>query len=327
MKASPILLVLGTTLLPACGNKNPTFEEMVEIQRKELAPLVDQHRAAGGAMITALRTAAAEARSTTKVAKREPLPAPVVIANDDLVAAHLLLANIEWLANERWVNEAQIQIRPEVPIERLDQLLTTGLYDRTGNHDAPIVEQALTQLTSLQHVAFVRVHEYQPPKLAEGNRFEGGVAEGDVLVFALPAHAREGAFPFEARQGETAKVARRSAEADLRGTFDDEVRRTIRAELVAFLANRPGPAAPGAAAAAEQAGFRDRIQMALAEAMVLGIKDVALENSLGGPIVTLYAESPATIAPQGTVRSDVTALVTKILGRGAEIRVVAATPR
>ncbi len=322
------LLILLWMSSVACGRKKPSLEEMQQLQRQELASIVREHQAAAKSMLAALRAAAADAKAAPAVVVREPLPAPVPVVKDDCEAAGVLLANVEWLAHDRWVNDAKVQLWPELKLEKLDKLLATGLFEMSGSVDAASVERSLTALAALQYVAVVRLREYLPPRLGSDARFAGGAATGDVIVFALPSRTRAGAFPFAARQRDTAHIRKGArAEQELEASFASDVKDAIRGELVAFLAGKPGPATPGVAAGAETAGFRDRLKLELTLAMVMGIVDVELAAGEQGPLVTIRAESPATLAPRGNVREDVRAIVTKVLGRDAEIRVVAAPPR
>src|SRR5262245_6938842 len=91
-----------------CKRKLPTMEEMKEANRKELAPVLEKHRAAATAKIEALKAVAADAQAAAPVAVREPAAVSLAVPPE---ATGLVLANLEWAAASNGMNEAKLRVK------------------------------------------------------------------------------------------------------------------------------------------------------------------------------------------------------------------------
>ena len=323
------LVALGVAVaFGACKNKLPTFEEMQEARRKELGPIIERHKAPSTAKLDALRAIAKDAPAAPPVETREPATTFAISDTRYPEEEGVLVANLEELVAFDGTNTAPVTLRPGLSVAGLQGVLGGNAGD-VGNPPASIDAQ-LGVLEKLRHVALVRVRSYQPPRPAEAGRFEGGRAVGDVLVYEIDARKRVGAFPFEILQGTEATVGRGTVEADLAQSFASSFEFRLRGELAAFAAGKPGPATPGAGAAEDTAAFATKIRLELGtEYLMAGVERVDIvDGDDGRPIVTIQAETPAQLSSRdGSALPGVRALVKKILGTEAEVRITASQPR
>src|SRR5262245_20256475 len=106
------LVALGIVVAAgACKEKLPTFEEMQEARRKELAPIIERHRAAATAKIDALRAIAKDAQAAPAVDARDPASAFTISDTRYPEEEGVLVANLEELVAFDGTNTAQLQLR------------------------------------------------------------------------------------------------------------------------------------------------------------------------------------------------------------------------
>ncbi|MBX5482798.1 MAG: hypothetical protein IRZ16_13300 [Myxococcaceae bacterium] len=317
---SLIPVVVALTVLPGCKPKYPTVEEMAEQRRQKFAAILDAHRAASTAQLKALHAIAREALAAPPVTAFEPPSGPV----DEALT---LLRNVEVLAG------ADHSAKLELPRETdglncavLEQALNTPGY----NDDISFsLENHLKRLEALRFVALVRVRDYTPPKVVmAGQRFEGGRASGDVLVYALDSRQRVGAFPFEIFQNDHVSV-RGKTEVDIQreldSNFASDVQIKVKRAFGDFIDHKVPSTAPGVAQAQESARWENKVELAILETGLLGgVEKVEVDPAAGErPAVIVHAKYPDALRMKdGSARSEVTEAVKKVLGREAVIRIV-----
>ena len=335
------LLMIGLVILlcGACQEKTAAQREallgpggkgrMPTPQERQV--VVDKHREAATAMLKRLRAIGQEAMAAGPVQAREPttVAGPLQITLLDNVSFkvgdQVLLANAELLASDTfWTNTAKVKLNgPATFARKLEEAMQRGWDGPMDTADS--VEQRFTAWTGLQYAFIVRVRDYQPPKMATGERFEAGRASGDVLLYDLATGKRAGGFPFEAGQSDEASVRGKSVQADLVSSFVIGLEFTLKAEAAAYLAGKPGPASPGAAAQHDQEKFADKIRNAIAvETLGSGIEHIEITAAAGKITVTIHADNPLGLADRdGKVAPAIVDKVRQILGADADVKAVA----
>jgi hypothetical protein len=330
----PVLLaVLALPLtLTGCGERNPTYEEMIEINRKALAPILDKHRAAVTAKLDAIKAVAKEAKAAPIVQAREPMAETATIPGSSYEAlkAGVLLANADW-ADFEGTDETPIDLDTRLPIGKIQSALASG--ELPSSYSIQGLEEQFGVLAGIRQAALIRVHRYAKPQPSIGakgeRRFVGGKAYGDVQVYDLATGKRIGAFPFEIGQSDSASITSKDEESiqrELELSFARGVDYDLREELAAFAAGKEGPATPGAAEKASLKTFANKIKGGIIESHGFAFpKRVDIEEEAGVITVTIHAGDPIYIADKrGITRPEVKAMVEKILGSEAVVKVVKA---
>jgi hypothetical protein len=325
-------VIAALALVVGCKKSAPSVEQMREQRRTELAVIVDKHRAPFVKMLAAFRAVAVDAAPLPPVTAREPvagsLPVPELTGTDlkdTLAKAGVVVASASWFADDKPTVGEQLRLDPGIT-SGLAKLVETGTFNIDSESAARIDERFAT-VERVHHVAVTRVHEYQPPRLDAERRFQGGTAKGDVLVYALPARTRVGAFPFEVGQHDAVTIDRRKdVTTELEKGFHRDFENAIYRELAAYAAGKPGPATPGAAISAKHEQFKREIETQLRkwswDATILpGAIAVAFEAG-ATPTVTIGVDEPAPVIRR---QSEVEALVSRIVGRTVKVQIVAAT--
>jgi len=338
-RRSPAVLMslcLGFALLMAVGcKKSRSYEEMKEENRQAMAPILEKHRAAATARIEAIQEIAKDARWASRTTTPEPPEPGLKIPENryELVKGGLLLANVEWAAAADGTNEAKVKYDADLPLHMLVKAMKDG-HNHDSGHSPEGADESFKTLTNLKHLALIRIYDYDPPEAiftGGEQRFEGAEAKGDVLIYDLETRKRVGAFPYEVQQGPNAKVTRGASDEtmskELERFFTSEFKYALLDEVTAYGAGKSGPAAPGAAAKTSLQSFADKIRSEVGtEFLLSGPKKVDIAAGEGGkPLVTIYADTPNMLAlKDGTVLKEVRAIVEKVLGRDADIKVVKA---
>ena len=308
----------------------PTFEEMEEANRQEMAPVLAKHAAPAKAKIEALQAVAKDAQAQPPVTVRQPVAALAALDKNNLLKAGVLLDTAE----SNLTGAAERKGSP-VPMEnnlRLGSIvgaMAKGHVHNTGDTVFGI-EQQFGLLTGLRYAALVRTREYTQPKASMfGNerRFAAGRAVGDVLVYDLETKAKLGGFPFEVIQNDKALVDGKSkteeaVQRDLESSFRISFNVSLEFELKAFMEGKSGSSAPGVADKDSLESFNRRIWLAVADAHFAAFLKKVEITETGGLTVTLYADSPLVLGGKdGVAKPDVKAIVQKILGREAVVKV------
>jgi hypothetical protein len=328
-----LLSAAGVALAPAvgCDKADPSAvaDPRAEADRKAMKPLIEKHREAATAKLAGLKAAGADAATAPPVARREPGEGLLTAAAEEVENAGLMVASAEWLTAGT-AAAAKVPITPTPSIDVVAKVMVPGHeFDHTLT--AKGMELELERFGKIKQVAAVRVRAYAPPKLATAGgekRFEGAKASGDVIVYDAATGKRVGAFPFEVGQSERAWSYSKDEAAiakDVEHSFGFDVHRAVKAEYAAYAANKPGPHGPGSAAAAEVAGFADRIHSEmLINHLGAGAKSVEIVPGPDGtPVVTIHADYPRAVTDRtGKPYAGVVATVKKVLGTDAEVRVV-----
>lgn len=325
-----VMATFAIAVIPGCKEDSNSLEDMKEQNRKEMAPILEKHRAAATAMIETIKAIGEDAKTAPPVETREP-PAGTIVSPEygEPETAGILLANIEWT---RFNNDSSlVYFKTDFPISVIHRALKDGHCYDTGYHPAGVGEK-FAVLTGLKQVAVIRIRRYDAPKavFAVGQqRFEGGEAVGDVLIYDTATRKRIAGFPFEVHQHEDASISRSASEEtvqrELSQSFASNFNFDMRRELHLYASGKTGPATPGAAAVAEMERFSRKINLDLSmEHLLAGIKKVDIVPGAGGKlVVTIHAETPRQLTTRdGKALPDVQAIVAKILGVEPEIKFV-----
>jgi hypothetical protein len=307
----------------------PTFEEMREANRQEMAPVLAKHSAAAKARIETLQAVAKDAQAQPPLKTLQPVAALAALDKDHLLKAGLLLATPDW-AGAAGVTPSPLPVESRLDLGAINGAMAIGHSYNTRNRVEDIDEK-FGLLTGLRYAALVRTRQYDKPRASvfDGERrFAAGRAVGDVLVYDLETKAKVGGFRFEVVQKDTALVDGKSKtdeviQRDLEESFGISFNVSLEYELKAFLDGKSGSSAPGAEDRASLESFSRRIDLAVTQAHFAAFVKTVEITDTGGLTVTIYADSPRVIAGKdGVANPDVKAIVQKILGREAVVKVV-----
>jgi hypothetical protein len=305
---------------------------MNEEKRQAMAPALAKHKEGATAQVASLKAVGADAKTAPPVAQREPAAVPLATLTDsgDPESAGVLIGTAEWLTAAGGTNEAKVPLSPRLSLANITRCMEDGYLSSSSPSD---METNFTTLKGLKQAAVVRVRDYTKPKIvfaAGSKRFEGARASGDVIVYDLATRKRIGAFPFEAGQSGNVSVLAKDeagAEKELEQAFAIDVEQAVRKEYAAFAAGTAGPSAPGTADDAERKRFADKIRMqVLTDHFLSNPTKVEITSGPNGkPLVTIWSSNlPQVALPDGSARPEVVQTVTKVLGREADVKVLAA---
>ncbi|HEX8914932.1 MAG TPA: hypothetical protein VF796_21445 [Humisphaera sp.] len=317
----------AAAVLPAGGCKKdyPTNEQMNEEKRQAMAPVLARHKDAAAARLAAIKAVAADAAAAAPVTAREPKSADLVAVPDfgETEPAGLLLAGVEVLAMDGKSDAAKVPLDPDLYLPDFPRVMADGYLP---SWTAEGFEPKFVTLENLKQVAAVRVREYRAPKVTSASgetRFTGARAGGDVIVYDLATGKRVGAFPFEAAQRDTVTVRSKDgagAERELEQAFAIDLKSAVRKEYAAYAAGKAGL---GSAADVSRQQFETRIRSKLLESQIIVIpQKVQLSYGADGkPVVTIWTDTTLRrIKVDEPASAEVTGIVTKVLGRDADVR-------
>jgi hypothetical protein len=175
-----------------------------------------------------------------------------------------------------------------VDVQRIDKILTG--VDVTDSPPETYAANLSSFLDSNPVAVVVRYHEEVKPKQLDDSHFSAGYVIGDAVLYDIASKRRIGAFPFEARQGDTADAK------TLLGNFHRDVTTAIDQELVAYAENKPGPASPGQAPDSPEA-LRDRLlDKAFRDTIIVGLVRHELFDTASGCKLVLTVDSNLHVA-------------------------------
>jgi hypothetical protein len=225
--------LIVAALLAGCPRKTMTDDERKKDYVEGMKPVLAQHQAAVTATLDALAAIPKLAAADPPVTTAEALPAPVECKRDTC-----LIKTVEP------VGRIALEDTPNVDWDKVPRILR-------GEHDEYVTWQSdaytLELIVAITHVAVVRVREYEKPVVGEkSDRYSGGRAAGDVIVYDVKGKKRVGAFPWAVSVPETAQIDANSADpgASIENVFVGHAASEIRSALTAFYAGKAPPVEP-----------------------------------------------------------------------------------
>ena len=297
------------------------YEKLVLDQNQARHAVADKHRGPATQKLARIDQAIAEAKAAPRITARTrpaQLP-PLKLVERYSPGGNTLFAGVAQPASI----EVALAPRYQAAVTRyLDQPVGASSSDTTT---ADGVEHLFQELDALSYGLLVRVHEATPPSASNLDRFVGGRASGDAMLYDLATGKILGAFPFALAQRDTATVTKGQSDVDaqLLQSFAVDIASAIKAELRAWLDDKPGLATAADADAQALARFGPKIRTALGLSYLMAdIHTIDVTRGPSGPIVTFHAEQPKMLMPGGHVAADLQAIVKQTLGTDAEIRAV-----
>ncbi len=219
--------VIVLALVAGCSSKAKTQDWAAEH-----AKLVETNKPLVEARYAAWKKLGETVKAIPPVTAREP------------VTTKESASSISWIQIENVYDirngSGRLNLRNLTIAATADAALTAKPADKSKFEEARSTIEAFVE--PLGVLAIVRAHELAMPKMSGPDRFVAGVARGDVLLFDFATQTKVGAFPFDIAMGDIAYGA--SNVGDLQDQFHRKSRDGLDAELAAYLAGEPGPAAP-----------------------------------------------------------------------------------
>lgn len=270
-------VVVGVLAVGGCKKQGNVMEE----RRKAVAVIVEKRRPEVAARLDVIKALGKDAQAAPKVTAREPLLQKIEEIDSGHIEWAVSIGSVEAFLEPVYKGMSFPRYGFNVDIAKIDQILAgtnvTDLYPYE-------YEEYLTGF--LKPVAVVvRYHEEVLPQQADATHFTAGYVIGDAILYDTATKKRIGAFPFEARQGDTADPK------SLLSSFHGDVRKAIDEELVAYALGKPGPASVGRAADTPEA-LRDRlVQKVVSDKLILGFERYEIREEGEGCTLVLHVSS------------------------------------
>lgn len=236
-----ILAVLGVA---GCPRKTMTDDERKAAYVEGIKPVLAKHQRAANAAIDALETIPTSAAAEPRVTALQPLPAPAACNGDTCVTK--TAGPVGPISFNKLPTIIQWEDVPRV---------LRGEFGEYSNWQSD--NRTFESINAITHLAVVRVHEFEKPVVStNADRYTGGRAAGDVIVYDVKTKNRVGAFAWAVQMPETARIRADATDpvAEYQSVLVDHAKREIQAALADLYAGK----APAVAAPKDMERLRER---------------------------------------------------------------------
>jgi hypothetical protein len=309
----PILLAL--TLTTSCTRKLMTDDERKADYARGIKPLLAQHQASVTAVLAALKVIPKAGAAEPPVTALQPLPAPVVCNADTC-----MIATAEPVGKISLSSAPSLLDFEDVPRVLRGEYAAQVTWQRDKN--------TLEAIDALTHFAIVRVHQYEKPAVGStAERYTGGHAAGDVIVYDVKTQKRVGAFTWTAEMPETVHIPADSTDpaAAYEREFVGAAREQIRTALDAFYAGKAAEKGPS-----DDEHLRERqIQTLLAQDVRVMVLEVEISDSPTCKVVLVAVPQMIAANPDaadGVVKPEAVKIVRQVMGKDCAVTYRAMQP-
>lgn len=303
MRWPSILVVLA--LFTGCTRKLMTDDERKADYAQGIKPVIAKYQASVIATIASLESIPKAGATEPRVTAVQPLPAPVACNYDTCLVKTVGSAS-----------RISVENTPSlIDFSKVPRILR-GEYEEYASWQAD--QQMLEKIDAISHYAIVRVHEYEKPVPGStADRYTGGHAAGDAIIYDVKTGKRIGAVTWTAEMPETVHIPGDATDpaAEYESQFVGHAGPQITEALENFYAGKGAVAKP----VYDDDKLRERQIMTLlvqdAEIMVV---DVVITDGAACKVVLTGAKALIAANPEaddGAVKPKAAEIVRKVMGK------------